>query len=274
MHKQSALAAILAMVLVVGSCTTIEQLIKKPTITFDNLGIQEMSLVQGTFLFRFNVDNPNPVGLRLDDILYDLELNGQRFVSSRLDQGVNLAAAGSSPLEIPITINYLDFFDSLTKLVGSDTLDYRLSGSAAVGPLRIPYRSAGKLDVPKLPDISVERIRLDSLSFSGASLKMTLGLANPNAFGLKMDGLEYAARLGSLELAQGTARVVEALQARGRSTMDLDINLDFLQMGRSAKALLSEPSARCLLIGNMLMNTPAGMQKVPFRFDGKVPLIQ
>ena len=274
MQKKTALAAILALVLTVGGCATIQELVKRPEITFDSLDAREMSLTQGTFLFRFNVANPNPVGLHLDDILYDLEINGQRLVSSRLDQGVNLVASGSAPLEIPITINYLDIFDSLTKLVGSDTLDYRLSGSAAVGLLRIPYRSSGKLDVPKLPDISVESIKIDSLSFGGAALKMTLGLKNPNAFGLKMDGMEYAARLGDLQLAKGTTRNITPLTAKGRSLMDIAVNLDFLEMGRGAMTLLSGSSAACNFTGNMLMETPAGTQKIPFRFDGKVPFIK
>jgi len=274
MHKKAAVAAILAMVLTIGGCATIQELVKQPEISFDSLAAQEMSLVQGTFLFRFNVANPNPVGLHLDDILYDLDINGQRFVSSRLDQGLDLVASGSSPLEIPVTINYLDFFDSLAKLVGSDTVDYALSGSAAVGLLRIPYRSSGKLDVPKLPDISVDSIKIDSLSFNGAALKMTLGLKNPNAFGLKMDGLEYAARIGDLELAKGTARNITPLAAKGRSLMDVAVDLDFLEMGRGAMTLFSGSSATCNFTGNMLMDTPAGTHTIPFRFDGQVPFIK
>jgi len=274
MHTKTAVAAVLAIILMLGGCATIEQLVKKPEITFDSLAARDMSLLQGTFLFRFNVANPNPVGLHLGDILYDLDINGKRFVSSRLDQGVDLVAAGSSPLEIPVTINYLDFFGSLAKLVGSDTLDYRLSGSAAVGPLHIPYRSSGKLDVPKLPDISVDSIKIDSLSLTGAALKMTLGLKNPNAFGLNMDGLEYTARLGDIELAKGTARKIAPLAAKQRSLMDIAVNLNFLEMGRSAMTLLSGSSAKCNFTGNMLMDTTAGRQKIPFQFNGKVPFLK
>jgi LEA14-like dessication related protein len=156
-------------------------------------------------------------------------------------------------------------------LAGADQLDYRLSGSAAVGPFRIPYRSSGKLDIPKLPDISVEKIKIDSFSLTGARLKLTLGLKNPNAFAMKMDGLEYAAELGDVKLAEGNASMSNALGANGRSMMDLDLRLNFLELGRSARTLLSGSSARCRLTGNMLMNTPAGMQKLPFQFDGKVP---
>lgn len=261
----------LSAVLMLGGCATIEQLVQKPQIAFDSLGTRDMSLLEGTLLFRFNVNNPNPVGIHLDDILYDLDINGRRFISSRLNQGLNLAASGSSMMEIPVAVNYLDMFDSLAQFMRSDVLNYRLSGSAGVGPLRIPYRTSGKLDVPRMPDISVESIAIDSLSFSGATLKLSLGMANANAFAMKMDGLEYTARLGDVELAKGTARQIAPLAASGRSTMAVDVNLDFLKLGRNARTLLSGSSARCRLDGNMLVDTLKGIEKIPFQFDGQVP---
>ena len=273
-YKRTAIIIGAVLTLTLGACATLEQLIQKPEITFDNLGTRDMSLLGGTFLFRFNVSNPNPVGVHLGDILYDLDVNGNRLVSSQLSQGLDLAASGTSPLEIPVTINYLDFFNSLAQLVGADQLDYRLSGSAAVGPFRIPYSSSGKLDIPRLPDVTVENINIDSFSLTGARLKLTLGLKNPNAFAMKMDGLEYAAQLGDVKLAEGKAGMNNALGANGRSLMDLDLILNFLELGRSAKALLSGSSTRCRLTGNMLMNTQAGMQKLPFAFDGNVPFLK
>ena len=95
---------LLTMAVLIGSCATLEQLIQKPQITFDRLDFRDMSLLEGTFVFRFNIANPNPVGVRLDDILYDLDINGSRFLSSRLDRGLNLVASGTAPLEIPLTI--------------------------------------------------------------------------------------------------------------------------------------------------------------------------
>lgn len=272
--KRTAIIIGAVLLLTLGACATIEQLVQKPEITFDSLGTRDMSLLEGTFIFRFNVSNPNPVGVHLGDILYDLDINGNRLVSSQLSQGLDLEASGTSPLEIPVTINYLDFFNSLTQLVGADRLDYRLSGSAAVGPFRIPYSSSGKLDVPKLPDITVENVKIDSFSLTGAKLKLTLGLKNPNAFAMKMDGLEYTAQLGDVKLAQGNASMNTALGANGRSMMDLGLNLNFLELGRSARTLLSGSSAPCRFTGNMLMNTPSGTQKLPFQFDGNVPLTQ
>jgi hypothetical protein len=52
------------------------------------------------------------------------------------------------------------------------------------------------------------------------------------------------------------------------------VELNFLELGRSARTLLSESSAHLLVTGNMLMNTPAGMEKIPFQFDGSVPFIR
>lgn len=49
---------------------------------------------------------------------------------------------------------------------------------------------------------------------------------NPNAFTMPMDGLEYAALFGEVELAKGMARQVAPLTVNGRSTMDIDVNLN------------------------------------------------
>ncbi len=274
MLKKWTAALILAMVLTIGACASLEQLIQKPEIDFESLGTQNLSLSEGTFLFRFSVSNPNPVGVGVDDIRYDLDINGENFISSRLAQGLHLAASGSTPMEIPVTINYMDVFKSLSRFLQSDALDYRLTGSAGVGPLRIPYRTSGKIDLPKMPDITVDGIRIDRLSFNGASLKLVLGLKNPNAFSTKIDGLEYAARLGDVDLAKGTARQTTALTGNGRSTMDVNVNLNFLALGRSARTLLSGSSARCLLTGSMLVDTLTGLEKIPFQFDGQVPFIK
>jgi LEA14-like dessication related protein len=270
--KRRIAVVLLTIALFIGSCATLEQLIQKPQITFDRLDFREMSLLEGTFMFRFNIANPNPVGVRLDDILYDFDINGSRFLSSRLDQGLNLVASGTAPLEIPLTINYLDAFNSLSAFIRSDALDYRLNGSAAVGPVRLPFSKSGSIDVPKIPDITVKSISIDRLSVTGASLKLALGMKNSNAFAVTMDGLEYAAWMGDVELAKGVAGNVRPLAANGQSTMDLDVDLNFLQLGRGVQALLSGSSAPCRLTGNMLVNTLSGVQKIPFQFDGKVPI--
>ena len=99
-------------------------------------------------------------------------------------------------------------------------------------------------------------------------------MANTNAYAMQMDGLEYTAHLGDLELAKGVARQIAPIAANGRSTMAIDVNLDFLKLGRSAITLLSGSSTRCRLDGNMLVNTLAGIEKVPFQFDGQVPCVK
>jgi LEA14-like dessication related protein len=261
-----------AIILSMGACATIEQLIQKPEITFDSLRAQDMSLLEGTFLFRFEVSNPNPVGVHLNDISYHLTINGEPFISGRLDQGLTLTASGTAPMEIPVTIGYLDIFNTLSRFIQSDALDYRLGGSAGVGPLRIPFLTSGTLDVPRMPTISVDRISVDRIAYAGASLTLVLGLQNPNAFAMNMDGLEYAARLGDLELAKGVARDVAALAKNGRSSMDVAVDLNFFELGRGAQALLNGSSAHCHLSGNMLVKTSVGMRKIPFQFAGKVPL--
>ena len=269
--RQICVSFIVVGLLLLNGCATLEDLVQKPQIAFDSVGTRDMSLLAGTFVFRFNVTNPNPVGITLSDIVYDLDINGKSFVSSRMDQGLTLAASGTAPLEIPITLDYLELFDSLAGFLKSDAVSYRLTGSAGVGPFRIPYQRAGSIEMPKLPDITVDSIRMQQLSLSGARLQLVLGMKNPNAFGVAMDGLEYTARMGDTTLASGKTSQISRLAANGQSRVGIDLNLDFLKLGSGVRSLLSGSSAPLTLTGNMLVDSKIGTKKVPFSFDGKVP---
>lgn len=130
-------------------------------------------------------------------------------------------------LEIPVTVNYLGIFNLLSGFIQAATHWTADSADQRVwGYFRIPYRTSGTLDVPKLPDISVDSFKIERLSFTGASLRLSLGMNNPNAFTMPMDGLEYAALFGEVELTKGMARQVAPLTVNGRSTMDIDVNLN------------------------------------------------
>ncbi len=274
MKNKGLFIAVIIWLLLMSGCATLDQIVQKPIVRFDSVGIDNLSLVEGTFLFRFNVENPNPVGIRVSEIIYDLRLNDRNFVKSRLDQGLRLRGSGVSPMEIPVTINYLDLFDSVATFTKSDFIKYNLTGSIGVGPFRIPYRTQGKMDVPKLPKISVDKVKINAISFTGASLRFVLGLENQNAFDIGLDGIEYAIKLGDTSLARGTARPDAPLVKNSRTNLGVDMDINILQAGRSFKELISRPSAGCSIIGNMLYNTQRGVKKVPFNFKGNVPLIR
>jgi LEA14-like dessication related protein len=268
------LLAVFAVAAVLAGCATLEQMVQKPTADFSGMRITGADLLKSTAVFSFDIHNPNPINLRAGRITYDLKLNGRNFVNGQLDQGLTVPAGGTGRLQVPVTMAYLDFFDSMAQLWSERNADYALTGGIAVGPIVIPFQAHGVLDLPKMPKLALESIEVGKLSLSGATLKCRVRMSNPNAFDLLFKKLDYTLRLGGASLGRASALSPGPINGNGKSTIALALDLSFAQLGRSAFQLLQGSRADYKLDGGLIFDQPGGGEgKVPFSLSGIAPLL-
>ena len=124
-------------------------------------------------------------------------------------------------------MRYMDFFNSIAELFQKDEVTYDLSGSIGKFGLQVPFRKKGTIPVPKLPQVSLNRIDIKDLSFTKASLVVVLELINENDFKVGMDGLDYKLTLGNNELVNGKTMSIAPIMANGKSVLELPVNLNF-----------------------------------------------
>jgi LEA14-like dessication related protein len=270
--RKTGLPLFLLLLLALSGCATLDQMVKKPTATFSGVKLTHADLLEGTAIFNFDVHNPNPIGISAGRITYDLKLNGKHFTKGELDRGVSLPAGTTSPMAIPVTLRYLDFFDSLSQLWRTQQAAYALSGGFTVGPFSIPFEAQGRFDLPRLPKISLESIRIERLSLLGASLDCTLKMDNPNDFNLLLKRLDYGLKLGDATFAQASALPKAPIGSNDQTLMNLALDVSFSQLGRSAYQLLMGSSAAYALDGELVFDAPGGGEHaVPFNLAGQVP---
>ncbi len=268
-------AAILIAVAIFSSCATLNQIVQKPIVSFNSMNITNADLVQSTAVFNFDVKNPNPIGIRANRITYDLKLNGRDFVNGQLDQGITLAAGSTSSLQVPVTLPYLDFFESLTQLWRTKSADYALTGGFAVGPFTIPFQAHGTFDLPKMPKISLEAIEIQKLSLLGAKLNCRLHMDNPNSFDLLFKRMDYNLNLGGTAFAQASALPQSAIGKNSSSVINFAFDVSFAQLGHTAYQLLQGAKTDFTLDGGLVFDEPQrGERKVPFNLSGKVPFLK
>ncbi len=256
-------------------CSTLEQMIQKPSAVFRDMQLTDASLLQSTAIFHFDVRNPNPIGLHARRITYDLQLDGRPFVKGELDQGLSLAAGSTSRMSIPVTIRYLDFFQSVSQLLRDKSAEYVFNGGFTVGPVTVPFQAKGRFDLPRMPKLSLEAIQIKKLSFSGATLNCRLKVDNPNAFRLLFKRLNYDLTLGGASFAKASALPPGPIAGNGRSTLDLGFDVSFARLGHSAYQLLLGNNADYALKGGLVFDTPSGGERqVPFHLDGRVPVVR
>jgi LEA14-like dessication related protein len=273
MVRRMLILLLLVCTVALSGCATLKELIQKPTVAFESVTFQDMSLFDGTLVFSFKVTNPNPIGINLDKIGYDLKIGDKDLVKGTIDKGLSLKARGTETVELPISINYLDFFKSITDFINSDKIKYDLSGFFQIAMLSIPYQAKGSLDIPKIPEISLKNIQVKNISFTGASLLMTLEIDNNNPFAVAIKSLNYGINLGGAKFANGATTKPTDITKNGKSTVEIPVYVDFLKLGRSAYKLLTKSSTGYELTGNMKISIPkVGDKEFPFSKVGQIPI--
>ena len=269
-YRKSLIIPIVLGVLI-SSCASLQDIASKPTVEVVNVRIGNLSLSAATLLVDLNVDNPNPVGVTVKNVTYNLKINDKNLLKGTRDQKVRLPGAGSEVVELPLEVNYFDVYDSVLELFARESVAYDLSGSVGIGPFEIPYHTRGELPVPKLPGVRLQRVDIASFSFTGADLVFTLGLENSNAFPIDVDELACDIKLGGQTFAEGLARRMAPLEANHETAVEVALRISFFDLGRSAYKLLLAPSTGYELTGEMRVKQPGNQQtQIPFNFNGSV----
>ena len=269
--KTRLILACLLLIFIAAGCETLKTFIKPPAVQFDNVVLKSASLFQGTLEFTFNVTNPNPVGLKLDGMTYQLVVEGKKMLEGNQIQGLALPALGTAKAIVPLTVNYMDSFNSLSDFFKKDTLSYELSGTFTMGIFTIPYSHKDVISIPRPPSVSVKGLNVTSMSLTGARLALELVVSNENPGRIDLKKINYAISLGGFRLVQGQNENISVTQELNQQTITIPISVDFIALGKSAFGMFSRGSMDYELSGEMVFDIPKiGPMNYPYKKSGQV----
>ena len=75
------LSFVLLALALTGCATTMENLVKSPTVELRSVQVMGLGFNSQTFLLSFDISNPNPFPLPVSAVSYGIKLDGQRFAS-------------------------------------------------------------------------------------------------------------------------------------------------------------------------------------------------
>jgi len=114
----------------------------------------------------------------------------------------------------------------------------------------------------------VKSVQLKSFSAQNKTITFDVGLFNPNAFSLPIDGFNGGVILNGLDVGRFAATTETSLAAQETQTISLPITLDAEAFGRAARSVLSEGKALYNFNGGV--DTSVG--QVPFSQDGELSM--
>ena len=251
MSRNLLLPIALLQLLMLTSCATLDQVSQvlegqKPSARVEGLRLTGLDMNGVDLTFDVGVDNPNPVGISLAGLDYDLKLFGSSFLQGDQPMGMKLAANGRSQVQVPVRLGFQQLLNSYRQLKGAEEVAYQLDLGMGfevpvLGKVRVPASHQGQLPIPEMPAVSLKSVDVDKLSLSGAKLLLELQVDNPNSFSLLLDKLDYNLKLNGYDVGGGVVNQAARVQQDGRSLISLPLSLDFSQAGMGLyKALLGE----------------------------------
>lgn len=266
-----ALALAAMILLAVGCVHDIQQLIDEPTVEFVGMTLTDTGVFSATPVFRFALRNSNPMGLAIRDIAYDLQVNGRKFVKGVSDQNSRIPAAGREAVSLPIPFSFLDLFPSVEDFREAEAIPYSLSGTIGVGPFDVPYRTAGRFEVPALPAVSLEAVRLSGLEAGMVQLTLNLELKNPNPFPIHPRRIYYRVALASRELASGAVGELPEIPASDRAGITVSVRVGILEApGLADRLAAGEPVAYAIEGDVAFSPLRRGQRGLPFQRSGEI----
>ena len=270
-------AGLLLLAVVVSSgCSTLKDSldVAKPSADVKSVKVTGLTSDSVDLLVNLAINNPNAFALNTSGMDLDLKVEGTSLVSlDEPDKGLKLPARGSATTSVPVSLKFVDLYNTVGKLKDQDSFTYTLDAGfifnlPVLGNVRIPASYSDSLPIPKMPQISFRSARLSDLGWTGASLELVVDVLNPNSFGVDLNSLNYQVVSGGSAL--GSGQVKAASLANGeKQQLTIPLSVSFAEMGASVIRMLKGDQAMDIGLQGKLDFTPdlKIWQPAPLEFD-------
>lgn len=246
--------SLLAMVLAGISCSHLQGIIEKPHLSLAGMSVTEVSLTGMAMGFDVEVENPNPFGLSLSSLGYDLKVEGRQVATGTNKTGLEVPSKGKGTVRLPVAFRFKDVAETVhalfTKNEAAFGLDTKLGFSTPAGEVVAPLGVQGKVPLPKLPQVSIGQARVSRVDFRGAAMEVGLGLKNPNTFPLPLGKLAYRVLIDGTSVAQGDVAGGN-LTSGGASELTIPVQVSFLDAAPALITALQKGKASVKLDGDL-----------------------
>lgn len=245
----------------------------KPTAKLSGFHLPKITLERAEIVVDVLISNPNPVPIPLVDINYLIESDGRKLISGVIPDAGTIHAHGSETIKIPITLKYQDIKDTYDDIKPGEVIPYRvrvelIADVPVLGQLTLPLEKQGEIPIPYKPDVDVERIEFEHLSFEETNALLHLKVENMNKFDLGLNTLEYSFSMADATIASATLGKSTKIEQRGVSTLQIPFSFRPKDLGSAVWDVIRGKGAGYSMVGKLEVVTPFGPMHLPFTKEG------
>lgn len=262
---------------ILPGCQTMQAMLNdmdKPTASIQGVRFADLSLNKADMLFDVKINNPYAVALPLSNLDYGLSTGGNAVISGKAKLTDSIPAKGSRTITLPVNLIFADLLKAAVNVKAGQVLPYeadlRLAVDApGVGELALPMSKKGEVPVPAVPDIALQSVTYDSLSWTGASATLKIDVTNTNAFDIDLSKMGYDLKLAGQPIVSSVVNNAGSFKPGQSRTLEIPISFSPAKLGTSALGMLKGSGASFELSGDMELGTKYGNLSLPYNQSGK-----
>lgn len=132
----------------------------------------------------------------------------------------------------------------------------------------------GELLAPYTPKLRFDRLAVDKIDFTSISTDFVFAVQNPNPVSVKLDQFGYSLGLEGVEFVKGRNTDGIALKSKGDTELSIPVTLAFADIFKLIQNVDGKDDIAFSLAGDFGFNTPVGMATVPFKEEGRFPVVR
>ena len=266
MHKSVKKAFMVLFVLVTivvqTTCAHLSKIFRDPVVSLDSVNLTTISIHGADLLCKIRVKNPNPIDIPFPQIDWKFFINTNEFIKGTIQNNNSLKANRSTVVDVPLSLKYVEVFNSVKSLVGSKEAGYRVELAARfnlpiIGSKVWNFAHEGVFPVLQLPKLSRPSFKVDKLDFTKAELVFSIDVENPNQFPLPMPKMEYDYKVNNNSFIKSSVVAGTALAAAAVTPVLVRLSVNYLDLFRTFQSLRSMNEVPSILSMKSDFNIPA-----------------
>ena len=216
-----------------------------PQLVMSQVEINSLTAEETDLTAKILIKNQMPFSFTADSLQYKVFISNIEVMKSHYKKSIKIKGNDSSQISLPITI----FNHDLTSILKAnmikhiDSVEYRLQTTFYTD---IVFRKKFTVDIKRLLpliqilEVKAEHIKIDSLNFSRAAIRLFLSLNNQNVYPMKAKHIAYELSIEGNELIRGVIPGLTEIKPKSVTELQIPIRISFKEAGKALFNLLKK----------------------------------
>jgi len=170
--------------------------------------VADINIYNAQILCKIKVQNPNNYEIPFPQTDWELFIKEKSYLEGAVLIDGKIKARSTVFFDVPVEIEYLDFYKIYKSLIGSKQASYKITMAVKFsftdfGEKVWNFDNAGELPLLRLPLVSTPTMVIESVDYSKVEILVTVNVENPNVFEIPSPKFSYDYQLNKKSFIKG-----------------------------------------------------------------------